>query len=80
MKQQKKRSSETIDIVSYALKISVNGVTCVFVVLFRTKKIHLKFVKRVTGDNLILHKALAIATITEGGTFLHFHSVQWHSG
>ena len=28
MKEQK-RSSKTIDIVSYALKVSVNGVTCV---------------------------------------------------
>ena len=37
MKEQKK-SSKTIDIVSYALKVSVNGVTCVFVVLFRSKK------------------------------------------
>ena len=27
----KKRSSKTIDIVSYASKVSVNGVTCVFV-------------------------------------------------
>ena len=34
----KKRSSKTIDIVSYALKVSVNGVTCVFIVLFRSKK------------------------------------------
>ena len=33
-----KRSSKTIDIVSYAFKVSVNGVTCVFVVLFRSKK------------------------------------------
>ena len=40
MKEQKKSS---IDIVSYALKVSINGVTCVFVVLFRAK-IHLKFV------------------------------------
>ena len=32
----KKRSSKTIYIVSYALKVSVNGVTCVFVVLFRS--------------------------------------------
>ena len=31
----KKRSSKTIDIVSYAPKVSVNGVTCVFVVHFR---------------------------------------------
>ena len=30
MKEQK-RSSKTIDIVSYASKVSVNGVTCVFV-------------------------------------------------
>ena len=32
MKEQKK------DIVSYALKVSINGVTCVFVVLFMSKK------------------------------------------
>ena len=31
-----KRSSKTIDIVSYASKVSVNGVTCVFVVHFRS--------------------------------------------
>ena len=36
MKEQKK-SSKTIDVVSYALKVSINGVTCVFVVLFRSK-------------------------------------------
>ena len=30
-------SSKTIDIVSYALKASVNGVTCGFAVLFRSK-------------------------------------------
>ena len=35
MKEQK-RSSKTIDIVSYALQASVNGVTCVFVVHFRS--------------------------------------------
>ena len=34
MKEQKKRSS--IDIVSYALKVSVNGVKCVFVAHFRS--------------------------------------------
>ena len=28
MKEQKARSSKTIDIVSYALKVSVNGVVC----------------------------------------------------
>ena len=32
--RSKKRSSKTIDIVSYASKVSVNGVTCVFVVHF----------------------------------------------
>ena len=31
-----KRSSKTIDIVSYALKESVNGVICVFVAHFRS--------------------------------------------
>ena len=35
MKEQK-RSCKTIDIVSYALKVSVNGVICVFVALFRS--------------------------------------------
>ena len=38
MKEQKKKkkSSKTIDIVSYALKVSINGVTCVFVAHFRS--------------------------------------------
>ena len=31
-----KRPSKTIDIVSYALKVGVNGVTCVFIVHFRS--------------------------------------------
>ena len=35
MKAQK-RSSKTIDIVSYALKVSENGVTYVFVIHFRS--------------------------------------------
>ena len=35
MKEQKK-SYKTIDIVSYALKVSENCVTCVFVVHFRS--------------------------------------------
>ena len=35
MKEQK-MSSKTIDIVSYALKVSVNGVKCVFVAHFRS--------------------------------------------
>ena len=34
--KEKKRSSKTIDIVSHALEVSVNGVTCVFVVHFRS--------------------------------------------
>ena len=32
--RSKKRSSQTIDIVIYALKVSVNGVICVFVAHF----------------------------------------------
>ena len=36
MKEQK-RSSKTIDIVSYALKVSVYGVTCEFAVFFKSK-------------------------------------------
>ena len=36
MKEQKKMSSKTIDIVSYALKVSVTGVKCVFVAHFRS--------------------------------------------
>ena len=32
----KKMSSKTIDIVSYALKVSVNAVKCVFVAHFRS--------------------------------------------
>ena len=35
----KKRSSKTIDIVSYALKVSINGVVCVFVAHFRSSDI-----------------------------------------
>ena len=36
MKAQKNKSSKTVDIVSYGLKVSENGVTCVFVVHFRS--------------------------------------------
>ena len=35
-KHEKKKSSKTIDTVSYALKVSVNGVICVFVAHFRS--------------------------------------------
>ena len=34
--KEKKRSSKTIDIVSYALEVNVNGVAYVFVVHFRS--------------------------------------------
>ena len=37
--EEQKRSSKTIDIVSYALEVSVNGVTCVFLVHFRLSDI-----------------------------------------
>ena len=36
-KWSKNRACKTIDIVRYALEVSVNCVTCVFVVLFRSK-------------------------------------------
>ena len=36
MKEQRKRSSKTIDIVSHALKMSVHGIICVFVAHFRS--------------------------------------------
>ena len=36
IKEQNKRSSKTIDIVSYALKVSVNGVIFVLVAHFRS--------------------------------------------
>ena len=61
---EQKRCSKTIDIVI------VNGVTCVFVVHFRssdtflrlenglTVNIHVSTKTCVTGNNLILHKAL----------------------
>ena len=64
-----KRSSKTIDIVSCALEVSVNGVTYVFVVHFRSPEL-LKFVNWltslrpymstktcVTGNNMVLHKS-----------------------
>ena len=35
---EQKKSFKTIDIVSYALEVSVNGVTCVFVVHFRSSE------------------------------------------
>ena len=66
-----KRSSKTIDIVSYALKVSENRVTRVFVVHFRSsdtfKSLYTGLTDVstktcVTGNNLILHKALHVMT------------------
>ena len=37
-KKKKKKSSKTIDIVSYVLKVSVNGVKRVFVAHFRSSR------------------------------------------
>ena len=50
--------SKTIDIVSYALEVSINGVTCVFVVHFRSTFGNWLNGPGVTGNNLVLHKAL----------------------
>ena len=41
---EKKRSSKTIYIVSYALKVSVNCVKCVFVAHFRSSGTMLEFI------------------------------------
>ena len=69
MKEQKK-VLKTIDIVSYALKVSENGVTCVFVLcspfqvirhvlkFVLTVNIHVSTKTCVTGNNVMLHKAL----------------------
>ena len=59
----KKKVFQNIDIVSYALKVSVNGVICVFVAHFTsltslTVNIHVSTKTCVTGNNFILHKAL----------------------
>ena len=69
---EQKRSPKTIDIVSYALEVSVNGVTCVLVFHFKssdtfeslqtglTVHIHVSTKTCVTGNNLVLHKALCV--------------------
>ena len=49
MKEQK------IDIFSYALQVSVNGVTCVFLVHFRSSDI-LKFVNWFNSDHPGVHQ------------------------
>ena len=64
MKEQK-RSPKTIDIVSYALKVSENGVTCVFVFDFRSSgnwlnSSHPHVHQNMCGNNFILHKALTV--------------------
>ena len=68
--RSQKRSSKTINIVSYALKVSVNGVTRVFVVHFRsldtfkvcrlsfTVNIHVSTKTCVTDNKFVLHEAL----------------------
>ena len=50
MKEQK-RCYKSIDIVSYALKVSVNGVTCVIVVHFRSLNIFGQF----HGNGITIH-------------------------
>ncbi|KAK2170461.1 hypothetical protein NP493_1154g00024 [Ridgeia piscesae] len=61
MKEQK-RSSTTVDIVNYALKVSENGVTCVCspfqFVNWLNSNIHVSSKTCVTGNNFILHKAM----------------------
>ena len=69
--KEHKRSSKTIDSVTYALKVSVNGVTCVFVVHFKSSRtfeslytgltvnIHVSTKTCVTGNNLVLDPALS---------------------
>ena len=56
--EEQKRFSKTIDIVSYALEVSVNDVTCAFAVHGLTVNIHVSTKTCVTGNNLALHKAM----------------------
>ena len=72
-KEGAKKSSKTIDIVSCALKVSVNGVICVFVAHFRSSgtseswqtnlivNIHVSTKTCVTGNHFMLHKALYVS-------------------
>ena len=60
-KRRSKKSSKTIDIVSYALKVSVSDVKCVFVAHFRSSdtfesliNIHASTKTCVTGNHFIL--------------------------
>ena len=73
-------AKKTMDIGSYALKVSVNGVICVFVAHFRssgiseslstslTVNIHVSTKTCVTGNNFILHKALGLGGHAPGCT------------
>ena len=66
--KKRKRCSKTKDIVSYALEVSVNGVTCVCSWSISGHQTHFKGLKVnihvstktcVIGNNLVLHHALA---------------------
>ena len=70
VKKGAKKSSKTIEIISYALEVYINGVICVFVAHFRSSgtfesletglavNIHVFTKTCVTGNNFILRKAL----------------------
>ena len=76
----KNKSAKTIDIVVYAFKMSVNGVTCVcspFLVIKHISSLsnygltvnnHISNKNCVTGQNWILHKALSdtVTTVQSG--------------
>ena len=49
--ERAKKCFKTIDIVSYALEVSINGVTCVFVVHFRSSNTFIKHIKFVNWLN-----------------------------
>jgi len=51
----KKGSSKTINIVSYALEVSVSGVTCVCSA-FQVIRHILKFVKRLNSEHPCVHQ------------------------
>ena len=87
MKEQKS-SSKTTDIVnvSYALEVSVNDVTCVFVVHFRASDtfsrtfvnwlnsyIHVSTKTCVTGNNLVLHTALPTPQDLQTASLIRFY-------
>ena len=69
--KDKKRSSKTVDIVSYALKVSENGVHFMSSDTFNslstglTVNTHVSTKTRVTRNNFILHKALQVTIISK---------------